>query len=298
MASDVPLLLGIDGGGTSCRARICSTDGKILGEGQAGPANVRLGLDQAFGAVLAAAEEALNKAGLGKRTLSELNACLGLAGLNITSAFEEALAHPLPFAKRTLATDTEIACIGAHNGKDGGIVIVGTGSCAEARIKERTLRLGGWGFDLSDQGSGASLGRAALRQSLLTHDGLGPPSTLSGTILAEFDNDPDAMVIWAESAKPSDYARFCPMVFEYARKGDATAIQIVRKSASGVDQLIIGLDRAGAGPIAILGGLADCLRPWLSRETESCLVEPKGTAIDGAILLAHRLLFEDQTDVA
>lgn len=51
------LLLGIDGGGTSCRARIRAGDGTILGEGRAGPANVRLGLDKAFAAVLAAALE-------------------------------------------------------------------------------------------------------------------------------------------------------------------------------------------------------------------------------------------------
>jgi glucosamine kinase len=197
-----------------------------------------------------------------------------------------------------LATDTEIACLGAHDGGDGGIVIVGTGSCAEAHIEGRTLRLGGWGFDLSDQGSGATIGRSALRQSLLAHDGLDVKSALSAAVLAEFGGDPNAMVIWAESARPRDYARFSPMVLSHATGGDGVATSIVRKAAAAVDQLVIALHDAGAGPIAVLGGLADSLLPWLGDEARRYLVEPKGTALDGATLLARRLLTEDKPDAA
>ena len=42
------LLLGVDGGGTWCRARLADTAGKILGEGLAGPANIRLGLQESL----------------------------------------------------------------------------------------------------------------------------------------------------------------------------------------------------------------------------------------------------------
>ena len=279
-------------------ARLCTVDGRILGEGRAGSANVRLGLDKAFGAVLAATAEALNSAGFNMTVIGRLHAGLGLAGLNIDAALEEARAFPLPFAKRRLATDTEIACLGAHDGSDGGIVIVGTGSCAEAHIEGRTLRLGGWGFDLGDQGSGATIGRSALRQSLLAHDGLDAKSALSAAVLAEFGNDPNAMVIWAESARPRDYARFGPMVFTHATGGDAAANKIVGKAAAAIDQLVIALHDAGAGPIAVLGGLADSLLPWLGDAARRYLVEPKGTALDGAMLLARRLLTEDEPDAA
>ncbi|MBI4724482.1 MAG: N-acetylglucosamine kinase, partial [Rhodomicrobium sp.] len=46
------LLLGIDGGGTRCRARLCTMSGAVIGEGVAGPANIRLGLEESFAAVL------------------------------------------------------------------------------------------------------------------------------------------------------------------------------------------------------------------------------------------------------
>ena len=34
------LFLGIDGGGTGCRAAVCDGAGRILGEGRGGPSNI------------------------------------------------------------------------------------------------------------------------------------------------------------------------------------------------------------------------------------------------------------------
>ena len=39
-----PLFLGVDGGGTGCRARVETADGRVLGQGLAGPATLRLGV--------------------------------------------------------------------------------------------------------------------------------------------------------------------------------------------------------------------------------------------------------------
>lgn len=44
-------LVGIDGGGTSCRARICDLDGTILGEAKTGSANILLGSDIAMASI-------------------------------------------------------------------------------------------------------------------------------------------------------------------------------------------------------------------------------------------------------
>ncbi|MGB1272440.1 MAG: N-acetylglucosamine kinase, partial [Endozoicomonas sp.] len=53
-----PLLLGVDGGGTSCRARITDLQGNCLGEGFSGSANPRVGLDAACSAIMKATREA------------------------------------------------------------------------------------------------------------------------------------------------------------------------------------------------------------------------------------------------
>ena len=63
------LLLGVDGGGTSCRARLCTFAGDILGEGLTGPANLRLGLGRSFAAVNEVAMQCLGQAGLPPGTI-------------------------------------------------------------------------------------------------------------------------------------------------------------------------------------------------------------------------------------
>ena len=74
------LLLGVDGGGTSCRARLCAFSGQLLGEAATGPANLRLGLQQSFSEILDAAAQCLSQAGLPRSYLGKIVACLALAG--------------------------------------------------------------------------------------------------------------------------------------------------------------------------------------------------------------------------
>jgi len=77
--SDV-FLLGIDGGGSQCRARLCAMSGARLGEGVGGPANIRLGIEQSFGSVLQATTQCMSAAGLALYDLDRIVACLALAG--------------------------------------------------------------------------------------------------------------------------------------------------------------------------------------------------------------------------
>ena len=61
--------------------------------------------------------------------------------------------------------------MGGHAGHDGGIIVVGTGTVGWAIIAEQEYRVGGWGFPVSDEGSGAWLGCEALRRVLWVRDG-------------------------------------------------------------------------------------------------------------------------------
>jgi glucosamine kinase len=72
-------LLGVDGGGTQCRARLADRAGTILGQGVAGPANVRLGLETSLAAVLGAARQCIAEAGFGEAAWARTTACLALA---------------------------------------------------------------------------------------------------------------------------------------------------------------------------------------------------------------------------
>ena len=82
MQSD-PLLLGVDGGGTSCRARLAAFSGEVLGEATTGPANLGLGIRQSFAAVTRATLLRLQRAGLTRFHLARIVACLALAGIAV-----------------------------------------------------------------------------------------------------------------------------------------------------------------------------------------------------------------------
>jgi glucosamine kinase len=285
---DEPLFVGIDGGGSSCRARIANAAGKRLGEGRAGSANTRLGLEHVFGEIVAACRAALADAGLRPDAISRLHAGLGLAGLNLQSERAKVAAHPHPFATTVAESDAYIACLGAHAGADGAILIVGTGSCGLGIVRGRTFLVGGWGFQVSDQGSGAIIGREAVRQALLAHDAVIPATPFARAIMARFDDDPEQVVLWGDRAKPSDYAALAPLALEHAGQGDPLAIAIVSAVAEDVARLIRALCAAGAPNVALVGGLAGPMTPYLPPETRAVLIEPKGDALDGALLMAHR----------
>jgi glucosamine kinase len=66
--------LGIDAGGTHTRARLVTSDGQIVGTGEGGPANTRIGLPEAMQSVADAYMQALAAAGLGEGDLSSIRA--------------------------------------------------------------------------------------------------------------------------------------------------------------------------------------------------------------------------------
>jgi glucosamine kinase len=209
MAAD-DLFLGVDGGGTRCRARLSDRAGRILSEGIAGPANIRLGLEASLAAVLDATRQCLTEAGLGGQALSQTVACLALAGATEPAELAGAQARRLPFRHTLITTDAHAACIGAHRGRDGGVIIAGTGSVGWAILHGRQYRVGGWGLALSDEGSGAWLGREAMRRVLWAYDGRIAWSVLLTRLFREFDGDPHAIVRWAAMAKPADFGRLAP----------------------------------------------------------------------------------------
>lgn len=283
------LSLGVDGGGTGCRARLCGPDGAVLGEGAGGPANLRFGVAEAMENAVAAAREACLAAGLDAAALSRAKAAFGLAGASEPALAAAARAHPHPFAALAIATDAAIACRGAHAGGDGGIVIVGTGTIAWASVGGAEHRIGGWGYPLSDEGSGAWIGGEALRRALWAHDGRVPATPLLDAVLARFDRDAHAVVAFMTGAKPRDFGALAPLVVEHAAAGDAAGLEIMGAAGAHVDALGLRLSTLGAGRIALAGGLSGPIRPYLPRETLARLVEPRGDALDGAVDLARRI---------
>lgn len=280
-------LLGVDGGGTRCRARLCALSGEFLGEATTGPANLRFGLEESFAAVLDATTQCLRQAGAPRSAFARIVACLALAGASEPAYLAAAQARPHPFRKTIVTTDAHAACIGAHGQKDGGVIVVGTGSVGWAILKGQTYRVGGWGPPASDEGSGAWLGNEALRRVLWAIDGRHAWSPLLSGLAAEFAYDPHAIVRWTHTASPRDFGALAPHVFEHAARGDPVAEELIGLAAGHVNSLAERLIETGATRLALVGGCAPFVRGRLDERTKSYLVEPEGDALSGALQLAE-----------
>jgi glucosamine kinase len=281
-----PYYLAVDGGGTNTRARLTDASGRVVGEGLSGSSNLTLGVETAGPAIAAAGTAALAAAGLADDAMVEIHAGLGLAGANVPTFADAIRGFPFGYRSIRVASDAVAACLGAHGGGDGGILILGTGSQGLALVDGRSTTVGGWGFALSDEASGAILGRAALRAAILSVDELAPASDLTRAILAGFRGDPAQAVLWSKTATPRDYGNFAPLVFERAGR-DGVADALIAEAAGAVARMLDRLIVLGAPRIALMGGLAAPYRPFLPTRFDGVLVEAGGDAMDGALMLAR-----------
>ena len=214
-------------------------------------------LPQSFTQILRATDQCLEQAGVA-RNRQPIVACLALAGIGDLTGDGEVISHPHPFAGLVCTSDAQAACVGAHAGRDGGIVIVGTGSIGWANLAGQSHRVGGWGFPVSDEGSGAWLGSEAVRRVLWASDGLTPWTDLLRAIFEQFGSDPHAIVRWTSTARPRDYAQ--PRAARRRACGERATgwpRTSCRAAALHIDALATRLIELGATRLSLMGGLAD-----------------------------------------
>lgn len=281
-------VLGIDGGGTSCRAALATADGVVLGRAKSGAANIRTDLTGARTNIVEAARQAFLAAGKDPQLIPQTPAILGLAGANV-GTYRQQLEAILPFSKSRVETDAEIALEGAVGAGDGAMAILGTGTAYMARKHGKSRAIGGWGFQVGDQGSGARIGRDLLEQTLLAHDGIRPGSPLTDAMLGVFRNNPEDVVEFTTNAKPGDFGGFAPKVFDHAEKGDLVANWILDKAVADVEASLGALDLADDAPLCLLGGLAPLYAPRLSARYQALLRPALDDALGGAVQMAVRI---------
>jgi glucosamine kinase len=274
----VRLCLGLDGGGSGCRARLTDAAGHVLGQGEAGPANIMSDMACAEAAIRAAAAAAL-----GPHDPAQVVACLGLAGA-IDPAARAGLARRLPFARTRIETDGFIAVRGALGESDGIVAVLGTGSAFAVQRGGQVSEIGGKGLILGDEGSGGWIGRAILSATLRAVDGFVPMTPLNRAILDEMGG-PDGIISFAATARPADFASLAPRV---AGSADPAARRIIASAAAEIAASVALLQRGEDLPVVCHGGLSSVFAPLLAARWR--VVEPAQTALDGACRLARGLL--------
>ncbi|MCJ2378692.1 N-acetylglucosamine kinase [Vibrio sp. ZSDZ34] len=282
------LIAGIDGGGTSCRARIRDCQGRLIGEGKSGSANIMLGTDTSLASIKSALLIALKQGGYEESNFAQLDVGLALAGAEHKSAWQAFMQQDHPFASMTLNTDAYGACLGAHNGRDGAIMIAGTGSCGLLLKEGEQYVVGGREFPISDQGGGAIMGLRLIQEILLIQDDIRPTSPLAELVMAHFDHDVDNIVQWSKSALPRDYGQFSPSIFEYARLNDSLAKRLLQQTADDIEMFLVALHNKGAENICLMGSIAERVFDWLSPTAQRWITQPQSDAIEGALMMADK----------
>ena len=283
--------LGIDGGGSKCKAVVVSEDNTILGTGVSGPGNPLHGFEQATNSITASALLALEDAGLAHIALNEIIAGVGLAGINLPVLFDQMSAWQHPFKQIFLATDLLIACLGAHQGKDGAVMITGTGSCGFSFVDGHPFMMGAHGFPHGDKASGAWFGLQAAKQVLLSIDGLVAPSLMNDVLLTKLSCKDDISLVEAIAGKPANYyAQLANLVFDAAEQGDEVAKSIVIEGADYINNIAKMLWQRNPPRMSMIGGLTPRLKPWLSDDVRSKLSEPLSPPEIGSVIFARKQL--------
>jgi N-acetylglucosamine kinase-like BadF-type ATPase len=228
--------LGIDGGGTKTRC-VLGDETSVLAKAMSGGCNmVRLGEVQAREALHAAIRHVCVIANIIPAQIRAI--CVGAAGAarpEIAAKVQRIVAEVVSEAASTkieVVGDSEIALEAAFGGGPGVIVIAGTGSIAYGRdAAGNTARAGGWGFAVSDEGSGHWIGRRAIAAILSARD-QGRKTALTDMVLQAWQLDTiDELVQQANSTPPPDFPRLLRIVLRAVDEHDSIARDLLSDAA-------------------------------------------------------------------
>ncbi len=313
-----PVYIGIDGGGSRTRG-VLYRDDKELAQAETGTARVgSVGIVESCERLLNLISELCINAGISTQDIDAV--ALGLAGVwlreeqirsqQLLQLF--ARERKIEFDYLTVTSDAAIALEGAFGGGTGIVLIVGTGTIAVGKTAGGDIvRCGGWGIELSDEGSGAWIGREALTAVAHAFDGRGEQTSFADMLMSLFPTINPAQprtFVAAYNERMFDYPSVVPMVFECAAQGDAVCKSIINRAA---DHLMLMLDvlctKHYPGdervPVACVGGimesdteLAGLIATRLEAHERLYKAPLRGTPLDGAIALARLALESDTED--
>jgi N-acetylglucosamine kinase-like BadF-type ATPase len=298
-------LLGIDGGGTDTTAWLADHDLSVLARVRVGPSNpIKVGIAGAQRELAKAYSKALREAGLRPPALDAV--CAGLAGSD-SAAVQKSMARwmrkAMPARVQLITTDAAVTLAAALGDSEGIIVIAGTGSIAFGRDHQGgILRVGGWGSQFDDAGSGYDIGRKAVLAGLRAYDGRGEATSLTQALCAELHLSRITEAV-SMNLSAQNIASLFRVVQQQAGGGDAVAKRLCREAAGHLAELATTvLSRLGwrrrTVQVVCSGGIfrssALIRRRFTQRVHEQA---PKATVtllqrepVEGALILARQLI--------
>jgi N-acetylglucosamine kinase-like BadF-type ATPase len=309
--TNADLILAVDGGGTKTQAIIADRAGNVLARGLGPSTNVHtVGMDKFGQAMTIAIEGALLNVlgpravqGPGWQSGSIAAACFGLAGVD-SAEDEQRISRWVRDQGITprfvVVNDSELILAGGTPEGWGVALISGTGSVCLGRSQSgASVRVGGWGPLIGDEGSGYDMAVKALRLATQTADGRAKAAGVLRAVLKHWSlSDAEGIIgrVHGAESTPADIASVAVAILDLAARGDADAraiqdeatLELTRQVRTVIQKL--GLSRP---PLAMAGGM---LRASLRHAVLESLGGEVG-AVNyitepalGAVILARRLL--------
>jgi glucosamine kinase len=255
----VAIYLGIDGGATKTTCAIGDAK-SVLGTATAGGSNViRLGEERAREGLHAAVREACAAAGIAAEQID--CACVGASGAGraeVSDVVARMMQELVPCRVQVVG-DIVIALQAAFGSGPGVVTCAGTGSFAYGRGADgHTSRAGGWGFAVSDEGSGQWIGRTAVGAVLRAQENGERPALLAAIEKAWQATTLNDLVRLANASPPPDFSALFPLVLSAANSGDAVARAVLTRGGRELAELtksVIQRLFSGSVPVAMVGGV-------------------------------------------
>ncbi len=261
------LTLCIDGGGSKTVLQIIDREGRILSlfkdsieseEIRAGASNINsigaAGVKSTLAALFKDVHVGSEEIELCK-LVGKCQVVAGMAGVGLPQNRETVAALFEEWGVRRenlrLMTDADLG-LELVNGH-GAILIAGTGSICLGTKDGLTLRVGGLGPVLGDEGSGYQVGLQAVKAVLAEEYGWGEKTTLTAA-LREYFGVPELKILIREvnlrEMPAARIAGLAPIVFAHAKEKDRSALAIVQKTSEEIKQLLATMLK--------VSGLANC----------------------------------------
>lgn len=289
----IDYLIGVDGGGTGTRVRLARPDGATfqeIAQASGGPSALSRGIDNAWTTIDGVVAQAFATLGIHQIPMQSCAIGLGLAGVHNKEWAAQFVAANPGYTALALDTDGFTTLMGAHGGRPGAIVAIGTGSVGEAMLQDGTkIEVGGWGFPAGDEASGAWMGLRALNHIEQVLDGRVEGRAFARDVIAFCGGSRDAVQVWLGRANQTAYAGLARFVVAHGEL-DPVARAILEHAGREVASIAAALDRSASLPLALCGGLGEALRPWLPLETLARCVPAQGDSAAGALRMIARQL--------
>ena len=247
-------VIGVDAGGTKTTAAAFLPDGTKLAEEKGAFGNVTVDFDAGISHICETVDRLMQKVDGDCVYL-----CLGCAGIETGGRKEKAAAifkerYPFPCF---LTNDALLGLYAALCGKDGILIIAGTGSIGYLKKEGELRRFGGWGHLINDDGSGYTIALKAIRFIAYSFDTNQSETALKRAVFEKLGiTKLRELIDFTYRSSKGEIAALVPVIEDCANKGDPQAQEILRWAGERLAQLAIGLCRQYAvkAPLIAISG--------------------------------------------